>query len=1270
MMRFLENGPSIPDDLLLARDQGRVVFFCGAGVSRAKAGFADFFGLASSVTSELGVETNSPALKLIDAAKEITASTGVEGVVSADRIFGLLEREFLTSDIYKSVAKALTPEGEVDLSAHQTMLKLATTNDGIVRLVTTNFDRLFDLCKPDIHTFIPPRLPDLNHSVEFNGTVYLHGKVNEDGTGAASNGFVLSSSEFGDAYLANGWATSFVKGILEKYVVVFVGYSADDPPIQYLLEALNKSSSHLNDIYAFQSGDESYASSKWHHKGVKAIAYDDTNGHIALWNTLESWAKRASDTDAWYQEIITKTGMGPHLLQPFERGQIAHIVSTTEGAKKFANSEILAPATWLHVFDPELRYEGPLNNLSDTENLADMVDPFHFYSLDSDHTPQHVDPNDFYNKRKVPTGAWDAFEFNSQDIKGTQDQRAIRFRGDDSKFPQFSTLPQRLNTLTYWLSRVAEQPEAIWWVTKQQCLHPWVQFVLKSECERRSKDMDRTLNEAWGYILDSFEQNDQRGKLNWFSLERAIENNGWCPRQLRHFAKVTEPYIKVTPPYHAPNENSRAQISLKDLIHLDVHYPELPRGLEIPDEWIIRTVEILRRNLELAVELENEIGGYGLSLSCSLTPEKNTDDSYSRTYGLSAWVLLFVSYLEKLVLIDLDAAQKELSKWPCDDSTIFARLMIWALGKAYLVPNESFSATLNQLSDEAFWDSYHARDLLLAFVARWKELDQCSRSTIENRILQGPKLWKTEDESRFKARKARSILDRVTWLKQNGCELTIATDRLVDRLRNDTPEWKPEHAKDAARSFEVRSGIVTKNTDYSLLADEPIASILERASEVSGRQADFLIDEDPFLGLSQEKPIRAFNALTCSAKKGNIVDWAWDTFLYSETRKNDKPRFKALIAERLSGFASDELAKILRSVSSWFEKSTSVLADNYHVTYYKLAFKLVDAMLIQPARGESSIIRGSKTPDWSMESINSPTGNITSSILQSQQSRTFKSGECFTGNLLLLLNQLLALPNDLHRYAMVILSRSLSWCFWVDPDWTKRNLLSVLNSSSGEDRQAFWAGVLWGGVRGKELFTILKPSILELACSGEVESRGHQDSIVRLIYSAWKIKDEDERWVSNLELKEVLIKASDDFRCGILWQARHGDSEDKEHWLLAFRELISNVWPKQLAVKSPAVSERLCDIAFLSEDHFPAIVNLITPFLTKLERANHIYLSDDNVLKKYPNDLLLLLNIVLPDDVNKWPYNIGDYLDQMIEANTELGDDERFIELKRKWDAR
>ncbi|WP_430517850.1 SIR2 family protein, partial [Aliivibrio sp.] len=1076
-------------------------------------------------------------------------------------------------------------------------------------MVTTNFDRLFDLCKADLHTFIPPRLPDLNHPNEFDGTVYLHGKINEDGTGAQNNRFVLSSSEFGDAYLANGWATSFVKGILEKYVVVFVGYSADDPPIHYLLEALNKSSSQLNDIYAFQSGNESYANSKWHHKGVKAIAYENSNGHIALWNTLEAWAERASDSDSWYQEIIAKAVMGPHQLQPFERGQIAHIVSTIEGAKKFANSEMLPPATWLHVFDPELRYETPHKYLSGSEYSVGNVDPFHLYSLNSDITPQIDDPDYSYTKREVPLDAWDAFGFNSLDIKGMQEQRAIGFRGDNFKFPQFSTLPQRLNILAGWLSRVAEQPEAIWWAAKQKCLHPWIKVVLKSELKRRSKDMDSIRTRAWGYIWDGFDHTDNSNDLNWFTLKSSITDNDWSPRQLRHFEQVFKPYIKVMPPYRTTSDINKEQICLSDLIRLDVVYPEIPRRFEISDEWLIRIVEILRRNLELAVELENEIGSYSLNLTSSLTPEKNTDDSYSRTSGLSAWVGFFVTWLDKLIAIDVDAAQKEFSMWRCDDNTVFARLRIWALGKENLVPNESISATLNQLSDEAFWNSYHARDLLLSLAARWKGLDQYNRSTIEDRIFQGPKIWKTEDKCRFKERKARDILDKVTWLEQHGCAFTINKDELIDELRLDTPDWKPEHAKDAAQSLETRGGFVTTNTEYSLLANEPLASILQKAQELSGRKIDFLTESDPFLGLSQEKPIRAFNALIYSAKKGNIVDWAWDTFLYAEDRKNDKSRFTALIAERLSRFTSEELAKIFRSVSGWFERSTDVLAYNYRGTFHKLAFNLIDAMSMQPALGISSIIRGSKAPDWAMESINSPTGNLTSALLQSQQKRTFKPGEGFPEEFLSLLSQLLTLPSDLNRYAMVILSRSLSWCFWVHPSWAKKSLLSVLNSPLEEDRQAFWAGTLWGGVQGKELFTILKPSLLELAHAGEVESRAHQDAIVRLIYSAWKIKD-DERWVSDLEFKKVLIKANDNFRCGTLWQSRHGGKNDKEEWFQPFRELVSNVWPKQLVAKSSAVSARFCDIAFRSEEHFPELVKLIVPLLTKLDDANDVYLDD------------------------------------------------------------
>jgi hypothetical protein len=67
-MRFLADGPSIPDELLVARDEGRVIFFCGAGVSRARAGLSDFFGLAQRVSETLGVASDSPGKRIIEEA--------------------------------------------------------------------------------------------------------------------------------------------------------------------------------------------------------------------------------------------------------------------------------------------------------------------------------------------------------------------------------------------------------------------------------------------------------------------------------------------------------------------------------------------------------------------------------------------------------------------------------------------------------------------------------------------------------------------------------------------------------------------------------------------------------------------------------------------------------------------------------------------------------------------------------------------------------------------------------------------------------------------------------------------------------------------------------------------------------------------------------------------------------------------------------------------------------------------------------------------------
>ncbi|HWU73494.1 MAG TPA: SIR2 family protein, partial [Sphingomonas sp.] len=313
-MRFIADGPELPDELLTARDAGHVLFFCGAGVSQAEAHLPNFPSLAGRVLSSLGSALDSPARRLFSASQDFEKATGLTGVVATDRIFGLLEQEFYPEEVRQAVAKALVPSHGHGLGAHRTLLDLSRDPAGIVRLITTNFDRLFEDCDPGLGSFNPPHLPDPRRPADFRGVIHIHGRVDAEYSRACDDEFVLSSADFGRAYLADGWATRYIQTLLRRFKIVFVGYSADDPPVQYLLEALSREEDRPNDLYAFQSGSIDQAAAQWKHKGVQPIAYDSANGHLALWETLRAWAARARDVDAWHERVIAMAAAGPGAL--------------------------------------------------------------------------------------------------------------------------------------------------------------------------------------------------------------------------------------------------------------------------------------------------------------------------------------------------------------------------------------------------------------------------------------------------------------------------------------------------------------------------------------------------------------------------------------------------------------------------------------------------------------------------------------------------------------------------------------------------------------------------------------------------------------------------------------------------------------------------------------------------------------------------------------------------------------------------------------------
>jgi hypothetical protein len=1281
-LRFVGDGPSIPDDLLQARDQGRVIFFCGAGVSRARANLPSFFGLAEKVIAVLGVTENSAAFKLVHEAQAIDQRVGVAGVISADRIFGLLERDFLSRDIEAAVASSLKPEGNCDLSAHQILLDLATTADGVVRLVTTNFDRLFDGCGRNLTVWQPPRLPDPARPAEMQGLIYLHGRVTPQYDSAEADGFVLSSSEFGRAYLADGWATRFVREIIQRYVVVFIGYTADDPPVQYLLEALHKTTDKSERVYAFQSGGPDDAAARWRHKGVQAIAYDPSSNHVALWDTLNAWAIRARDPDRWYSDVIKAAEKGPATLAPHERGQVAHIVSTYEGMKKFAEGDNPPPAEWLCVFDPYRRFAKPAH-LGNFRNRGPYVDPFELYGIDSDVVPNKIDPDDHYASREVPKDAWDAFALNRLDQSASREDQFAALRG-----PLAVSSPRlgpRLRQLGLWIANTSDQPAGVWWAAHQVGLHENIRTQIRWRLERTDRDSRPEIRRAWRYLFEAWEESDPFERED-FVLRALVAKDGWDSTTVRRFAEARRPRLEVQANFWGqprPPEVS-AEIEIHDLVRRDVKYPEHVETIDVPDVWVAATTKALRWNLELALVLEREVGGYGLANISPIAPDDREDESrYDRTHGLSAAVLEYSRFFDRLVAVDSKVALAEMNAWPVDDDTIFTKLRIWAAGFPDLILSECLCDVLGTLSNEGFWDGGHQRDLLIVLNKRWNDLPDKSLRAIEQRLLAGPPQWKGEDDNSFQVRRAWTILSRIHWLAKNGSHFTFNLQEVTESLASIASEWKFEYAEKAAESRESRSGFVKTITDDNLLLNIPLSLILTRAKELSGRTSDFLVKTDPYAGLSATHPLRAISALTFAGRHGEVPEWAWETFLNSDARKNDKPRFVAFVAERMAAYPERSIAPIVRASSDWLLKVGKVLATNFPATFEKIISKLITVLHLNPDKGRSAIIRGRyQEPDWTMEAINGPAGKLAQNLFEDPRLNCLKSDEGIPMVWIGLAERLLNLPEDMRRHAVVIFFHNLNWFYAHHPIWTEGNLLSVFESDDAEDGKAAWAGFLWGAkIPNKGLYIRLKPSLLAFVTNRRQSRRGYGQILAGVILAGWIRIDEEngESWISSAELRQLLLEADDEFRSQILWQAERWSSADdpneKEKWGARLTELLRNVWPRQVAVKSPAISARLCELAFSDKDRFPQIAEAVLPLLSQFDRAQHLGLSkltmsSSEIVAVYPRQTLALIAAVLPDDAATWPYGVETILRRIGEADPSLVDDARLVGLQRRWDAR
>jgi len=293
-LQFSDDGPEFPTALIEEMRRGDVVFLCGAGVSAPQ--MPGFEGLVRSVYDRRGWEPSASEKLSFDKGR------------FEEGLGALARRLNQPTALYDTVAEVLKIPTRPNLSHHRTLPRLSRRLDNQPIIVTTNFDTLFERAA---RKSLGAGLHDLSHSgqslpapggFDFAGIVHLHGRLEDKVLGFRRTELVLTSAQYGDAYMRSGWASRFLFDLTRCKTVVLIGYSASDAPVRYFLNILEADRDRFSDVkivYALDADDgrrRQGVHDAWGALAVVPLPYvkgdasRDGGPHGALWSDLAQLA--------------------------------------------------------------------------------------------------------------------------------------------------------------------------------------------------------------------------------------------------------------------------------------------------------------------------------------------------------------------------------------------------------------------------------------------------------------------------------------------------------------------------------------------------------------------------------------------------------------------------------------------------------------------------------------------------------------------------------------------------------------------------------------------------------------------------------------------------------------------------------------------------------------------------------------------------------------------------------------------------------------------
>lgn len=1244
-MQFVKYGPNVPDKLIQAHEEGRVVFFCGAGIS-FPAGLPGFGKLVNSLYSELGVIPDDVQKQALKNGQFDTAVSLLESIKQTPE---------WRRDVREKLSELLKPDFSSPKSTqtHKSLLRLSTTNDKKMRLITTNFDTVFQKAaeeeRIEIKEFSAPLLPVPKK--RWDGLVYLHGLLPRDKNGL--NHLVISSGDFGLAYLTERWAARFVSELFRTYTVCFIGYSLNDPVLRYMMDALaadKQLGESPPEMYAFgnyKASEYDKEEKSWRAKNVTPILYKNHSRHYYLHETLAKWAETYRDGLSGKEQIVVTTAYTNPMQSDVQNDyakRLAWALSDPSGipAKTFSKLSPPAPISWLKVLE---RANLNTEDLSRYGVIDKSLDEEGSYSIFNRPAKSSLTPNMTIAKSGYHETSWDEVMENLAKwlLQHINNPELILF---------VSRQGGRLNQQMKWLisSEIRQQDEK----RKERDTEYFRRLSLQSS----DRIVSSRMKSLWSIVLAGY--TEQSGiATDFYSWVQDYKLLGVTVGLKKSLRRVLGPFVSFKEPFNFNKSDSESGI--KGRIDWDVDVASsfahsAMDSLNKDESWHDHSYELIQEFVGLLVELmevKSTLGDINPKADYSYISRPSIK-AHPQNNDYKSWTVLVDlvrdSWLS-LVNQDESFAISLAEQFWSQPYPIFKRIALFCASESSAIPVDKVVSWLKQDDTYWLWNVSTHREVLQLLRTLHRTASNEQYEEILQVTINGPRReWYREElsEEEFEGLCNRSIWLRLKKLQQDGGALNDEATQTLADIENINQKWKLSN--DDRDEFPFWTG----------RGDEP-KSIVSAPKEKLGliewlkeEQVDHFWTEDDWSTLCRDDFELTSSALKETAASGMWLSERWRQGIQVWSEAEDLDLEKQIGLFKFVLKAPDEkLVEIAWSLSRWLKKlqPRDTFNDNDFLYFY-------DRLLNLPYETDNGAVTINTA-------INHPVGMLVESLFSWWYTKKPYDDEGLDEEFQNRLEVVCDLDIDKFSLGRVIVCSNVLSIYRVDQAWAREHIISWLSWDDINTSSMAWQSLLWSPRLHKGFIYEIRDYLINTAkyydYLGELKSQyvtfmthlslqGYSEFKVGELAKVFNTIPNESLYHAASALKDILSSSGE---------------KVNEFWQNRAKPFLTKVWPKQAKVDDNTVTQ-LALICIAAKENFNEAYKIIRHNLKRQSDAEYITrtLEHSGLIEIYPQLALDFLDSVIGEPKYYSPTKLVNCLDKIAGEEPEVINNPEFVRLK------